>query len=69
MRYESTPLAPKEYFQRSISSSIYGTDNGENGASSSSEKSDFVLVEYPGVVKNIDKALRTLGGIPAIAAV
>lgn len=71
MKYESTSLASKEYFQqRSITSSIYG----ETTASSSTENvlpssPDFVLVEYPGVVKNVDKALQTLGGISAVATV
>lgn len=30
---------------------------------------DFILIEYPGVVKNIENAMKTLGGIDAIAAV
>ncbi|KAI1727811.1 RNA polymerase III transcription factor (TF)IIIC subunit domain-containing protein [Ditylenchus destructor] len=30
--------------------------------------SDFALIEYPGIVKNVDKALLSLGGIEAIAS-
>ena len=29
----------------------------------------FVLVEYPGRVKNVDRALKTLGGEKAVANV
>lgn len=31
--------------------------------------SDYALVEYPGIVKHVDKALLSLGGIEAIASV
>jgi hypothetical protein len=29
----------------------------------------FILVEYPGVVENVDKAIRTLGGLENISTV
>lgn len=30
---------------------------------------EFALIEYPGVIKNVDKALKTLGNLKEIAKV
>ena len=30
---------------------------------------EFVLIEYPGVVQNVDAAMQTLGGLRTISAV
>lgn len=38
-------------------------------AASSSYSNDFVLIEYPGVVENLDKAVETLGGKESIEEV
>lgn len=35
----------------------------------SSLNGDFVIVSYPGCVKNVEKALETLGGLQTISSV
>jgi hypothetical protein len=38
-------------------------------AQSNPSLKEFVLIEYPGIVKDLGKALRTLGGLEAISNV
>lgn len=37
--------------------------------SSAHQVTEFVLVEYPGVIKNVQKSLETLGGIRTLSNV
>lgn len=32
-------------------------------------QTEFVLIQYPGVIKSLDRALETLGGLPRISQV
>lgn len=69
MRYESTSLMPKEYFQQRLNTNNIYEETVASSSVDNTNSADFILVEYPGVVKNVDKALQTLGGISAIAKV
>ena len=46
----------------SESSKVIGSSRNQGPSSASEEPSEYVVINYPGIVKNVTKAIESLGG-------